>query len=94
MDHDKATEQVRNQNAFDMGSNCGDTNSEAESISEEERVRRLFAVCDADGDGYIDRYSLNYSVVYCESHLTSYCFSTVKIWLVPYKNWVWRGPSM
>ncbi|EFX90286.1 hypothetical protein DAPPUDRAFT_309841 [Daphnia pulex] len=58
MDHDKATEQVRNQNAFDMGSNCGDTNSEAESISEEERVRRLFAVCDADGDGYIDSQDL------------------------------------
>nr|CAH0099402.1 unnamed protein product [Daphnia galeata] len=58
MDHDKATEQVRNQNAFDMGSNCGDTNSEAESISEEERVRRLFAVCDADGDGYIDSEDL------------------------------------
>lgn len=30
--------------------------SEAESISEEERVRRLFAICDADGDGFIDRY--------------------------------------
>lgn len=50
------TEQILNLNLLDMGSNCGDTNSEAESISEEERVRRLFSVCDADGDGYIDRY--------------------------------------
>lgn len=79
MDHDKATEQVRNQNAFDMGSNCGDTNSEAESISEEERVRRLFAVCDADGDGYIDRYSLNYSVDIWEPDLTSFYLTIVKI---------------
>lgn len=79
MDHDKATEQVRNQNAFDMGSNCGDTNSEAESISEEERVRRLFAVCDADGDGYIDRYSLNYSVDFWEPDLTSFYLTIVKI---------------
>lgn len=39
---------------LETGSNS-ETNSEAESISEEERVRRLFAVCDADGDGYIDR---------------------------------------
>lgn len=43
----------------DMGSNS-ETNSEAESISEEERVKRLFAVCDTDGDGYIDRYALSY----------------------------------
>lgn len=57
MDQDNATERVGNLNFLDMGSNCGDTNSEAESISEEERVRRLFAVCDADGDGYIDRYN-------------------------------------
>lgn len=55
MDADNIAQQVQNQNTLEMGSNCGDTNSEAESISEEERVRRLFAVCDADGDGYIDR---------------------------------------
>lgn len=48
----------------DTGSNCEETNSEQESISEEERVRRLFAACDADGDGYIDRYSFSYST--CE----------------------------
>lgn len=46
---------AENQNALDMESNGGDTISETESISEEERVRRLFAVCDADGDGFIDR---------------------------------------
>lgn len=55
MDADNTAKQVENRDVLDMGSNCGDTNSEAESISEEERVRRLFAVCDADGDGYIDR---------------------------------------
>lgn len=42
----------------ETGSNS-ETNSEAESISEEERVRRLFAVCDADGDGFIDRYNFH-----------------------------------
>lgn len=52
---ESATQQVQDCNVIDMGSNCGDTNSETESISEEERVRRLFSVCDADGDGYIDR---------------------------------------
>lgn len=57
MDEDNIAQQIQNPtHALEMGSNCGDTNSEAESISEEERVRRLFAVCDADGDGYIDRY--------------------------------------
>ena len=56
MDTDNTTQQTQDRNVLgDMGSNCGDTNSEAESISEEERVRRLFSVCDADGDGYIDR---------------------------------------
>ena len=41
----------------DEGPDCTETNSNSsESISDEERVRRLFAVCDADGDGYIDRY--------------------------------------
>lgn len=59
MNIDKTTQQTQIRNALDMGSNCGDTNSEAESISEEERVRKLFAVCDADGDGYIDRYFYN-----------------------------------
>jgi Ca2+-binding EF-hand superfamily protein len=32
-----------------------DVTSEAESLCEEERVRKLFQACDADGDGYIDR---------------------------------------
>jgi len=39
-----------------MESNYTDTNSETESISEEGRVRKLFTVCDADGDGFIDRF--------------------------------------
>ena len=43
------------QSDLDIRSNCTETNSDTESISDEERVRRLFAVCDADGDGYIDR---------------------------------------
>ena len=36
-------------------SSCADNQSEAESISEEERVRKLFLICDEDGDGFIDR---------------------------------------
>lgn len=28
----------------------------AGSVCDEERVRRLFQACDANGDGYIDRY--------------------------------------
>lgn len=40
---------------LDAASNCTDNQSETESISEEERVKRLFAICDADGDGFIDR---------------------------------------
>lgn len=32
---------------------CG--SESASSIGDEERVRRLFQACDADGDGYIDR---------------------------------------
>lgn len=44
------------QSDLDTRSSCTETNSDTESISDEERVRRLFAVCDADGDGYIDRY--------------------------------------
>ncbi|XP_046397760.1 colorectal mutant cancer protein [Ischnura elegans] len=35
-----------------------DTASEAGSISEEERIRKLFQVCDGDGDGYIDSEDL------------------------------------
>jgi Ca2+-binding EF-hand superfamily protein len=45
------------QSDLDTRSSCTETNSDTESISDEERVRRLFAVCDADGDGYIDRYT-------------------------------------
>jgi len=41
-----------------MESNYTDTNSETESISEEGRVRKLFTVCDADGDGFIDSNDL------------------------------------
>ena len=37
-----------------MESNYTDTNSETESLSEEGRVRKLFTVCDADGDAYDD----------------------------------------
>lgn len=48
---------------LETASNCEETNSEQESISEEERVRRLFAVCDADGDGYIDRSVINPSFI-------------------------------
>lgn len=33
-----------------------DVTSETGSVCEEERVRKLFQACDADGDGYIDRY--------------------------------------
>ncbi|KAF4518288.1 hypothetical protein B566_EDAN005856, partial [Ephemera danica] len=35
-----------------------DVTSEAESVCEEERVRKLFQACDADGDGYIDSQDL------------------------------------
>jgi Ca2+-binding EF-hand superfamily protein len=45
------------QSDLDTRSSCTETNSDTDSISDEERVRRLFAVCDADGDGYIDRYT-------------------------------------
>lgn len=44
--------------ADDVGSSSESNSSETESVSEEERVRRLFLVCDADGDGFIDRYYL------------------------------------
>jgi len=47
----------------ETGSNS-ETNSEAESISEEERVRRLFSVCDADGDGFIDRHKIFISQIF------------------------------
>lgn len=30
----------------------------ASSIGDEERVRRLFQACDANGDGYIDRFEV------------------------------------
>lgn len=43
--------------ALETMSNYTDTASEADSISDEERVRRLFVVCDADGDGFIDRFA-------------------------------------
>lgn len=33
---------------------CG--SESASSVCDEERVRRLFQACDADGDGFIDRY--------------------------------------
>lgn len=35
-----------------------DVTSETGSVCEEERVRKLFQACDADGDGYIDRYTI------------------------------------
>ncbi|CAB3361233.1 Hypothetical predicted protein [Cloeon dipterum] len=35
-----------------------DVTSEAGSVCEEERVRKLFQACDADGDGYIDSHDL------------------------------------
>lgn len=28
----------------------------ASSLCDEERIKRLFQACDADGDGFIDRY--------------------------------------
>jgi Ca2+-binding EF-hand superfamily protein len=37
-----------------------DVTSETGSVCEEERVRKLFQACDADGDGYIDRYIMPY----------------------------------
>lgn len=58
MNQETTSKKSRNamDNILEVASICEETNSEQESISEEERVRRLFAACDADGDGYIDRY--------------------------------------
>lgn len=36
-------------------SQTADAESEAGSICDEERVRKLFQACDGDGDGFIDR---------------------------------------
>lgn len=39
----------------DIMSKTADVESEAGSICDEERVRKLFQACDGDGDGFIDR---------------------------------------
>lgn len=37
-------------------SQTADAESEAGSICDEERVKKLFQACDGDGDGFIDRF--------------------------------------
>lgn len=39
-----------------MSKTGADAESEAGSICDEERVRKLFQACDGDGDGFIDRF--------------------------------------
>lgn len=48
-------------------SQTADAESEAGSICDEERVRKLFQACDGDGDGFIDRWAeticINYNTL-------------------------------
>ena len=37
-----------------VGSSCSSSGSGSSSTCEEERLRKLFTSCDADGDGYLD----------------------------------------
>ena len=72
-----------------------DTNSETESISEEDRVRRLFTVCDTDGDGFIDRFELTVIMKFLKfAHQfpISDCLAT--IWLQLYTILVWMVLSI
>ncbi|KOX72320.1 hypothetical protein WN51_01418 [Melipona quadrifasciata] len=46
-------------------SQTADAESEAGSICDEERVRKLFQACDGDGDGFIDRYVIDYESTNC-----------------------------
>ena len=51
------------------------------SICEEERLRRLFYLCDENGDGYIDRYVFRTSLFYFQ--MSAQMYQEVFMFLVP-----------
>ena len=48
------TPKVIRQRHNSVGSNSSSTGSGSSSTCEEERLRKLFTSCDADGDGFLD----------------------------------------